>query len=255
MPPLPDTLSVSDSAVFLDFDGTLVAFAEHPDGVHVSIELMRVLGKLQTRTGGALAVVTGRDIATVDRFLSPLRLPVAGVHGLERRCAAGRLSEADISQAELEKIETALRRFAEGREGVLVERKAKAVALHYRMAPDAEAACRDIIDETVGQNADFAILRGKCVVEVRSRLADKGKAIECFMDEEPFAGRVPIFIGDDTTDEDGFRVVNARGGISVKVGEGETVARYHLGSPAEVVEWLSAFASGTANPGSSEGGD
>lgn len=238
----PPLIDLERSALFLDFDGTLVGFADRPEGVHVAPEAVDHLARLAGRLSGALAIVTGRDIATIDTFLSPLRLPVAGVHGLAMRHGDGRIVEHDVQASDLDAIAAGMDAFAAGQEGLIVERKSKSVALHYRLSPAAGDDCREMAGRAAGRLPGYKVLEGKFVYEVRSDAADKGRAIAHFLEGAPFAGRIPVFVGDDVTDEDGFDMVNARGGLSIKVGEGETSARYRLDSPDDVVGWLEANA-------------
>lgn len=224
------------AALFLDFDGTLVALAQTPEAIEVPATLVELLAALHHRLGGALAVVSGRQIDSIDRFLSPLRLPVAGEHGMQRRNAEGHMQEQRAP--DLTRVLEVANELAGVHEGLLVERKHAAIALHYRQAPDLETVCRDAMMRAVDGQAQFELLHGKCVFEVKSAGVNKGIAIEAFMHEAPFAGRVPVFAGDDTTDESGFAVVQARGGVAIKVGAGPSQALHRLESSSAVLEWL-----------------
>jgi trehalose 6-phosphate phosphatase len=234
-PPIP-----ADAALFLDFDGTLVALAPTPDAIEVPADLVPMLGELHARLDGALAIVTGRQIASLDRFLAPLRLPAAGEHGVQRRDASGcmRIKASSICADVLD----ACRRLARRHPGLLVECKQGAVALHYRLAPEAAALCRDTLARLLEGRPQLELLQGKCVLEVKPAGVSKGRAIADFLLEPPFAGRRPMFVGDDLTDESGFEVVQARAGIAVKVGAGPSMAQHRLGSVQAVGEWLSAGA-------------
>ena len=225
-----------DAALFLDFDGTLVALAETPEAIEVPPALVALLTDLHELLGGALAIVTGRQIDAVDRFLAPLRLPAAGEHGVQRRDAEGRIQER--STPDLHGVLDAANRVAGEHPGLLVERKHAAIALHYRQAPDCEAVCRAAMTAAIEGQPQFELLHGKFVFEVKPSGVNKGIAIDAFMREAPFAGRVPVFAGDDTTDETGFAVVQPRGGIAVKVGPGPTQALHRLDSTRAVFEWL-----------------
>ena len=219
------SLAAAGSAIFLDFDGTLAEIAPTPEAVFVPERVKDALSGLSALTNGALAIVSGREIATLDEFLAPLVFPSAGVHGLERRDARGTMFRGEPAAAVVAHITAAAEQFAATRPGVMVEHKRASVALHYRLRPQREIEVRLFAAELASRSSDVRIIHGKMVVEIVSRGHDKGQAIGAFMQEAPFAGRCPIFIGDDTTDEDAFPDINRMGGVSIKVGEGQTTAR------------------------------
>ncbi len=233
-PPLPTPCG----ALFLDFDGTLVDIAETPDGVRVPPTLVETLRELHHFMGGALALVSGRQIDALDRFLAPLILPAAGEHGVQRRNADGELLERHAP--DLATVVQAANMLSTHFPGLIVERKAAAVAVHYRLAPQYEEVCRSTMSNAVLDNPSLEVLFGKCVVEVKLAGINKGVAIEEFLQEPPFAGRSPFFLGDDTTDESGFSVVQAARGIAVKVGTGPSGALHRLADSAAVLCWLEA---------------
>jgi trehalose 6-phosphate phosphatase len=216
-------------ALFLDFDGTLVDIAPEPGAVTVPSTLVPTLGALHGYLGGAVAVVSGRPIAEIDQFLAPLRLATAGIHGAERRSAAGELVRID--SLPLQVVEAAAAALAASHPALLVEHKHASLAVHYRRAPHLEAACVEAMQQAVDRSPGLTLLRGKMVVEAKPGAASKGNAIEAFLLEPPFAGRTPVFIGDDVTDEAGFSTVQRLGGLGVKVGEGPTVASERLADP------------------------
>ncbi|MEJ6021552.1 trehalose-phosphatase [Ramlibacter sp. PS4R-6] len=216
-------------AVFLDFDGTLVDIAPQPEAVIVPPALSATLAQLHGWLGGALALISGRPIAQIDAFLKPLVLPAAGVHGAERRGADGRLSL--LSTHPLEVVEAAAAALVKGDPRLRLETKRGSVALHYRQAPEREAECIAAMQAAVEESPGLTLLRGKMVVEAKPGGASKGAAIEAFMAEAPFAGRTPVFVGDDITDEVGFATVQRLKGLGVKVGEGATVAWQRIESP------------------------
>jgi trehalose 6-phosphate phosphatase len=230
--------AVSDWALFLDVDGTLLEIAETPEEVEVNNRLTELLKSLLPLLEGAVALISGRRVRNVEKLLSVSGLPVAGLHGLERRRADGRLSEARNGKA-VEFLREPLRVFAAGWENALVEDKGVALAFHYRRAPQAETAAHDFLTEQIRQHTDLTLLCGKMVFEVKPKYANKGSAIREFMGETPFRGRVPVFAGDDVTDEDGFDAVNGLGGHSIRVGDqGQTAARYRLPDVVAVLGWL-----------------
>ncbi|MBY6241783.1 trehalose-phosphatase [Methylosinus sp. Sm6] len=240
---LPDVREIGRSAVFLDLDGTLAELAERPEAVVVEPATIALLDALQESCGHALAIISGRDIAVVDRLLHPLVLPVAGVHGLQRRDAAGTLHSAAVEPVDIAPIIAALRAAVGEEPGLIVEAKTGAAALHYRLRPDCQKRCREIAETVVRGRNDIELLPGKMVYELRTEGADKGDVIEAFLKEAPFAGRRPVFAGDDSTDEVGFAIVNARGGVSIKVGAcATTLARYRAPTLRELHQWLAELA-------------
>ncbi len=236
-------------ALFLDFDGTLVDIVERPDAVAVDPALPDALLRLQERLGGALAIISGRPIAFLDPHLAPHRFDIAGLHGLEHRIG-GRLFLCD--PAEHPALREMVGRLAETvaqKPGILIEDKGCSVAIHWRLAPQekdfALSAAQGAV-EALG--AGYRVQYGKAVAEILPAAAGKGKVIERFLQQAPYAGRRPIFAGDDLTDENGFMAVNAHGGLSIRIGGGETVARMRLPTPAALRQALFAWASGGSLP-------
>ena len=226
-------------AFFLDIDGTLLEIAETPDAVEANRSELALVGKLSRAAGGAVALISGRSLHVIDQLFSPLVLPAAGQHCVERRDAAGRRHRHRFSVNTLKPAAGGIRTFAARHKGLVFEDKGASVALHYRLAPQLAAAAHDAMREAAEPLGDqVEVQGGKMVVELKPAGCDKGKAIEAFMQEPPFAGRVPVFLGDDVTDEYGFRVVNRLEGHSVKVGEGPSAARWRLQDPAAARAWL-----------------
>ena len=172
----------------------------------------------------------------ISTAISPhLLLPVAGAHGTQRRRADGTLQEVDLASVlAAEEIAHAIAPLVAAHPDLIVEAKEAAVALHFRLAPELEAACRQAMEEAVNGVTDFILVPGKMVIEARPRAVSKGTALRAFMREEPFAGRTPIFIGDDTTDEDAFIAAQDLGGVGIKLGEGETAAKMRIANVASV---------------------
>ncbi|HET6656095.1 MAG TPA: trehalose-phosphatase [Gammaproteobacteria bacterium] len=230
-------------ALFLDIDGTLARLADAPDAVRIETPVLDVLRRLDAATGGALALITGRAITDVDRMFAPLKLPVAGQHGIERRDACGRLRRHMESARKLDAARQALTEFAGRYAGLIFEDKGETLALHYRGAPTARGAAHWLMEQQLEQlGPEFMLQHGKMIFELRPSGRDKGTAIEEYMQEPPFAARTPVFIGDDKTDEDGFQVVNRLNGHAVKVGAGKTVAPWHLADAVAVLGWLETYA-------------
>lgn len=231
------TLLTDRSALFLDFDGTLADLAQRPDSVLVPVELASLLDRLHQRLDGALALVTGRARQDIEPMLSPWRWPAAFEHGALRESVQGHFEQAPPMglAAALE----AAHAIAARHKGLLVEHKRTSMALHFRLAPELETLCVTTLASTIANDSELQLLRGKAVVEVKSIRVSKGLAIEAFMREAPFAGRVPMFAGDDVTDEAGFEVAQRLGGAGIKIGDGPTCAKHRCPSPEALRNWLS----------------
>jgi len=239
LPVLQDQFLAGRIALFLDVDGTLLEIARRPDAVRVTEPLRALLADLLHDNGGAVALVSGRTLADLDRLFAPLTFPAAGLHGIERRSAGG-IIHTHVDSAALRAVRDYLSEHS--CEGLLVEDKGGAIVLHYRerpeLAPDAHALARRAA-ELAGQR--WEAVPGKMSVEIRDGDVGKHHAIERFMREPPFAGRTPAFLGDDHTDEDGFAYVNEHDGWSVHVGAGATCARRSLPDPMAVWRVLRAL--------------
>jgi trehalose 6-phosphate phosphatase len=228
-------------AVFLDLDGTLLDLAETPSGVTVTQDLLSRLRRLHRLLDGAVAIVSGRPIIDVDRLLSPLQLPVAGLHGFERRSALGDYHRSALpAGVQLEFLRRALRGIADRHPGTLLEDKTYSLALHFRKNPEFGAAICSSIERAVDSlQGEFECQPGRFVMEVRPRSATKGRAVAAFMRERPFAGRTPLVAGDDLTDESSFAVANQLGGISIAVApEHVTAATVTLPDVNAMHAWL-----------------
>lgn len=230
-PHLPES-----AALYLDFDGTLVDFAPAPDLVQVRGELPALLSGLHARQHGAVAVISGRRLAEVDRLCSPIVLAGAGVHGAELRPDAHGPTQFH-SDPRVHEISQMLRiRFASDPR-ILIEDKGAAVALHFRLAPERGDECMETMRALARPRA-LQVLDGNKVVEARVLGFDKGHAIRMLAAQAPFAGRMPVFVGDDRTDEDGFIAAAALGGYGIKVGPEETAARFRCADIESVHIWL-----------------
>jgi trehalose 6-phosphate phosphatase len=235
---LPSIDELDRYCIFLDFDGTLVELQDSPDDVRVDAATLQFLERLRDKAGRALALVSGRDIHVIDRLLHPLVLPVAGVHGLQRRDAAGYLHTPSIDPCMMEAIATKMEAAFRDEPGIFIERKTGAVALHYRLRPDFEKRCQALAEQVVRNRPELQLMAGKMVCEIRLQGFNKGAVIEAFLNERPFKGRKPIFAGDDVTDEAGFAAVNACDGISIKIGSGPTTAKYRASGIVELRDWF-----------------
>ncbi|MGF6275194.1 trehalose 6-phosphate phosphatase [Massilia sp. UYP11] len=241
-----DLLATPGCALFLDFDGTLVDIAPRPDQVVVTPELLTSLAALQQRLSGRLAIVSGRPVAELDRLLAPLALPAAGVHGMERRGADGVLRQ--LPTPDFTVVRTRAHALAARHPALWVEEKHGALALHYRQAPELQALCVETMADAVRGSLGLLLMEGKMIVEIKAAGVSKGTAVRDFLAEAPFLGAVPLFIGDDTTDEAGFDHVQRIGGIGLKVGPGPTVASCRIASSQAVRDAL-ALAAATSTIG------
>ncbi len=242
--PPPPALRAQKVAVFLDVDGTLLEIAARPDAVRVPNGLRQLLGALAVATEGAMALVSGRPIAELAHLFAPLDLPLAGLHGLERRRVGEAPIRATPDRQALAKAKARLVAFSQRHPGTLVEDKGLTLALHYRNAPEHQGAAAALVGEVIqASSGALVLLAGKMVFELKPPGCDKGQAIACFMQEPPFAGRLPIFAGDDVTDEAGFLTVNELHGVSIRIGlEGRpTAARFGQADVEALQGWLAGL--------------
>lgn len=233
-------LAPARSALLLDMDGTLLDIAPTPDEVRVAPGLTEALHRLRDHLGGALAIVTGRTIDQVDRLFPGLPHAVAGEHGGAIRHAPAAETVRGILPTPPADWVIQAARLVDAYPGALLEQKQRGFVLHYRMAPEAGPALREaalaLIAPLAGQ---FQLMEALMAWEIRPRGADKGSAVASLMLEPPFAGRTPIFIGDDVTDEDGMRVARSMGGAGFRVDA-------WFGDPAGVRAWLAGAAESPA---------
>ncbi len=229
-----------DWALFFDIDGTIIDLAPTPDAVVVPIALRADLETLLQHLG-AIALVSGRPLLGIDALFAPLILPASGQHGAEARI--GTEHEVAKPLPTLRAIVSPLQQFAADHHGVLIEDKGNSVAVHYRMAPtmadEVEALARRLIDGA----PELEALSSKMAVDIKPTAITKANAIRWLLARPPFVGRLPVFVGDDRTDEAGFAAVNEIGGHSIRVGErADSNARFSLNSSAAVREWIAGLA-------------
>lgn len=239
LPPPPSLgamVDVSPVALFLDFDGTLIEFADSPDAILVSSGLANRLAALSNRLSGRLALVSGRSLDDLEAHLGPLRVARAGSHGAAVRNAEGEwfvqppVALEDPIIREVEAFAT--------KAGAAFERKTHGAALHSRTNPPIEEHCALLMDELAARHG-LTVKRGKFVAELVRPGADKGAAVRAFMSAPPFAGAMPVFVGDDVTDEDGFAEAMRHGGLAITVGPRDSrLAAYGLADPPAVHHWL-----------------
>jgi trehalose 6-phosphate phosphatase len=232
-------LDLRNRAILLDIDGTLLDIAQSPRQVWVPTGLRAILSRLAEMTGGALALVSGRTINDIDLIFSPLQLAAIGVHGAEMRISG----DADV-QIRVPPLSKAFKRqlamIAELGPGILVEDKGFSLALHYRLAPDKGPAVISAVAAICAASPHevVEVLPGKLVIDVKPAGIDKGNAVSELMRHPPFAGRQPIFIGDDTTDLPVFSIIPRFGGQAFSVGGIVADVDGHFDAPRDVRSWL-----------------
>jgi trehalose 6-phosphate phosphatase len=238
--PSPDAVDLSRMALLLDVDGTLLDIAPTPDEVVVPPLLLQILADLIHRSHGAVALVSGRMIDTLDRIFSPLIVPAIGGHGAEMRLSpnASVLRKSNIVLPDL--LRDRLHELAEGDARLILEDKSHSAALHYRLAPEREMflknALHEIVETEPGDNVEF--LCGKYVIDIKPKTVNKGHAVRELMRHEPFAGRIPLFIGDDTTDESVFAILPDLNGTGYSVGRSFAGTQGKFETPQDVRGWL-----------------
>jgi trehalose 6-phosphate phosphatase len=227
-------------ALFLDVDGTLLEIAATPDRVRVPASLRNTLQLTCAREQGAVALLSGRSLAELDTLFAPHRFATSGKHGLEVRLPSGQVVCPRIEAFVLHRARRWLGLLQRENRGLLLEDKGVALAMHYRLAPRMEREVEVVMTELAAELGDeFALRRGKRVLELMPRHFNGRSAIELFMRQPEFVGRTPVFVGDDPSDEIGFQAVNEMGGHTIRVGNlEETAAQYRFSSVSTVVAWL-----------------
>jgi trehalose 6-phosphate phosphatase len=238
IPAIPGSLD--QLAILLDVDGTILDLAPTPREVFVSHALRDTLARLWQQTGGAVAFVSGRPVNELDLIFSPLQLPAVGGHGAELRATAGALPEAPRLPPLDPKIKREFAKIAEAGPGIILEDKGYSLALHYRLAPDKERLVRDAAARIAAglPTSSLELLPGKLVVEIKQAGVTKATAVRELMGYPPFAGRRPVFIGDDVTDLGVFEILPAFDGIGVSVGRRVPGVTACFERPTDVRRWL-----------------
>lgn len=255
--PVPPLSPTERYAFFFDVDGTLAAIQSRPDEVFIPASILASLHQLVQFNEGAVALVSGRPMSELDALISPLHLPLAGVHGAERRDASGHVERLSLPDEVAESISSLLREAIDAMPNTQLEIKGMAFALHYRRAEHFQKEILALAELMTKRFPMLTLQPGKCVVEIKPKGISKGSAIHAFMQQAPFAGRTPVFLGDDLTDEAAFKVVNIMEGLSIKIGEGLTEAAYRLPDVGAVGQWLEQILlqldQGVATSGGSQG--
>ena len=234
-PPLPD----AGCALFLDVDGCLLAFKDDPQAVVVPVALQTLLQQLHAALGGALALVSGRSVDDLERLFGAPAWTLAGLHGFQLRYADGHHREVTVDPAEERHMRREVTALAARLEHVQLEDKQQAMALHCRRAPWQLSVLREAAEALIPQLPGYELQPGNLVMEFKPAGMNKGLVVAELLRVAPFAGRRPVYLGDDLTDEYGFAVANREHGLSVRVGSREpTAARFTLADPAAVQDWL-----------------
>ncbi|MBB3833288.1 trehalose 6-phosphate phosphatase [Xanthomonas arboricola] len=239
--PLPSPPLLDDAcALFLDVDGTLIDFADSPEAVRLLPEVRVAIGRLSDRLNGAVALVSGRPLSQLDALFAPLVLPAAGLHGHELRSDVdARAAMPQDTSAFLHGLHQRAAALTHTHTGVLVEDKGVSVALHWRAQPLAGPDVMAFAQQEIAQLPGYRLQPGDHVVEFVPEGSNKGLAVEQLMQQGAFAGRTPVFVGDDLTDEFGFEAANRLGGWSVLAGDrAQTSARFRVTGTAAVHAWL-----------------
>ncbi|NVO17464.1 MAG: trehalose-phosphatase [Rhodoplanes sp.] len=233
-------VDLDEVALLLDIDGTLLDFAPTPSEAWVPPALRRTLAGLLARTGGALALVSGRPLAGLDLLFAPLELPAIGGHGAELRPAAGASADPDRTPGLDPRLKRTLATIAEIGPGILLEDKGYSLAVHYRLAPDKGETVREMVAAVCASFPELPleILPGMAVVEVKPSAFDKATAVAELMRIAPFAGRRPVFVGDDVTDERVFPILPPMRGIGFSVSRRIDGVDGCFDAPADVRAWL-----------------
>jgi trehalose 6-phosphate phosphatase len=231
---------LSECAILLDIDGTLLDLAPTPREVWVPPGLSKTLNRLLERTSGALALVSGRSLNDIDLIFAPEQFPAVGGHGAEMRISADSEAVATHAPPMDKELKRRLAAIAKLSPGILLEDKGYSLALHYRLAPHAEKAIYEAVSLIRADlpNAPIEVLPGKCVCEIKHSGFNKATGVTELMTFEPFKGRRPIFIGDDITDESVFAIMPDLGGLAFSVGRRATGVAGHFDEPRDVREWL-----------------
>ena len=232
------TVDPTRHALFLDFDGVIAEIAPTPDAVEVPDARARIIAAWREASGEAVALVSGREIDDLRSVFPAYDGAISGGHGAETEMPGGERERADADIEAAKECGDAMEAFAAARPGLLFERKRAGGVLHYRRDPGQEHAAWAMVEALIEGRPGLEAQPAKMAVEVKPSGFSKGSVIEALMERQPFQGRTPIYVGDDTTDEAAFRVVNAMDGLSIKIGEGPTEAKHAFTSAARLFAWL-----------------
>ncbi|WP_022707059.1 trehalose-phosphatase [Paracoccus zeaxanthinifaciens] len=228
----------ADAALFLDFDGCLVDIAPRPDAVVITDALRRRLALLHDRQGGAVALISGRDVGDLRRMLPEFDGWIAGSHGSELSTGPGHVEPLHEHPFDAPALHARTRELAAPHPAILVEEKTHGVAMHYRADPALRGFVEDAMAALASEHPHLQLQPAKMALELRPGGVGKDTAMARLMQHPPFAGRMPVFAGDDTTDEPAMAEAQSRGGFAIKIGDGMTAARHRLPDPSALAGWL-----------------
>lgn len=238
-PARPPVFAPANAVLFLDFDGVLVDLAETPDSIAVGAQLPALLERLHRDTGGAVYLVSGRQVADLQRHLGGLKCTAYGCHGAEMAADGGAVTQlVKVEAAQIDEMTRELKHAAAASGAYLIEAKPSGAVLHYRRDPSLQADARALAERIVARYPGFHLHPAKMAFELRPDGVSKLEVVRAVLEQPIARGRTPVYLGDDTTDEPALEHVRALGGISIKVGSGESMAEFRLNSPAEVAAWL-----------------
>ncbi|WP_306118024.1 MULTISPECIES: trehalose-phosphatase [unclassified Roseitalea] len=240
-------MNLAETALFLDFDGTVVDIADRPDAIEISDDDKGLLERASRATGGALAMVSGRSIDDLERYIDGVPCALAGGHGVEFRFTDGQRETARFNRDNLERLRSAAEAFAQAEPRIFIEHKTAGIVLHFRQHPEMEDKARTFAEAMVLDDPESEVQPGKMVFEIKPKAVSKARAIERLMETPPFAGRRILFAGDDHTDELAFGALRQKGAICVKIGEEQTKAEYASPSPEAFKAWLTDAVERTPN--------
>ena len=227
-----------DAALFLDFDGCLVEIAERPDAIIVPPGTPDMLAELHKALGGAVALVSGRNVDDLRQYLPGFPGAIAGSHGAEMALPGQDIAPVDAADLDVQALHVRARDLAAHDDRLMIEPKPHGVVMHYRAAPDLSEWVDRTMTELVAHYPQLAIQQAKMAIELRPANAGKDRALTRLMDLPQFAGRMPVYAGDDLTDEVAMAEAQSQGGFGIKIGEGDSCARYRLADPAALSRWL-----------------
>ena len=234
-------LTRENTALFLDLDGTLAEIVDHPDAIVIPPSVSDALAQLQQALDGALAIVSGRDLHDVEHHLGTGIACIAGIHGLQRRDARGQRHDTAVDKKAVAAVGALVAEAVAAKPGLHLETKPASVALHYRRHPQLQEYCTALAQTAADEVDGALVVHGKMVVEIKLSAVHKGDAVQAFMNEPPFRDRMPIYAGDDITDQDGFEAVRIINGVSIAVGDDASGADYRVKDPEHFHRWLLIF--------------
>ncbi|MFH7766232.1 trehalose-phosphatase [Acinetobacter sp. BSP-28] len=237
---LPYLSSDKKYCLFLDIDGTISEFHPDPSQSFIPFTTLNTLQQLSLFNVSVI-FLTGRSVRAASQLLFPLKMPIAGTHGLEIKIDDNTQLNTATDDINFSLLQQDIQKRCHPYPQLLIENKTYSVAIHYRQCPELADIAKHIAEEVLSTYAGLTINEGKCVFELLPKQADKGQAIQTILEYLNFDEVLPLFIGDDKTDESGFKVINHLKGISIKVGSEPTHAHYRLKNVEDAADFLGLF--------------